>query len=433
MKQSPDITLFYISFAAYSVGMLVFILYAAIQRSALHKIGAVIITAGGLAHITAFITRWILSGHIPLSNMYEYISLTGWTAVVVMLFLYFKYKRPVFGVFITPAVFMLMVAAALLPKDINQSLMPALQSIWLNIHVLLAALGAGCFLISFAAGVLYLIAKYDSSLMNTNNLKVQSILFVLLIVIAPVLFMLIFTIFGLTPPAPTSRLVLISSTVNTGSQFILLGLTFIVISILLSLSWKKFTIKSENGFGFWLFSSATITFLLGGLLTGILIRTDIIELTQTINSSLHGNSVKSAWLFFEFIGVAWLMSVILSTLTFPLIMMVSKLISGHQLLKLETLDEIEYRSVSMGYPLYTVGALFAGAIWAEQAWGSFWSWDPKEVGALIVWLFYSGYLHARYQKGWKGSRAAVLVVAGFIMFLVSFFGNYFFGGLHAYI
>jgi ABC-type transport system involved in cytochrome c biogenesis permease subunit len=407
-------------------------MYAAFQRNALHKIGTAVTIFGGLTHLTAFIIRWILSGHIPLSNMYEYISLTSWTAVVVMIYLFFKYNRPVFGVFITPVVFMLMVAAALLPKDINQSLMPALQSIWLNIHVLLAALGAGCFLVSFAAGALYLIAKFDPSSGDAENRKKQSVLFFTALVVTPVLFTLILSVAGLKPPAPSSNLMLFSTTINFGSQLILSGLSFIILSILLPFLWKRIFAKSESEFGFWLFIAGTITFLFGGLITGILIKTEIIELTQTINSNLHGNSVKSGWVFFEFIGVSWLISVILSVLIFPALMKISRLLSKHQLLKLELLDEIEYRSVSMGYPLYTVGALFAGAIWAEQAWGSFWSWDPKEVGALIIWLFYSGYLHARYQKGWKGSRAAALVVAGFIMFLVSFFGNYFFGGLHAY-
>jgi ABC-type transport system involved in cytochrome c biogenesis permease subunit len=101
-------------------------------------------------------------------------------------------------------------------------------------------------------------------------------------------------------------------------------------------------------------------------------------------------------------------------------------------MNLDILDEINYKSVTLGYPLYTVGALFAGAIWAERAWGQFWGWDPKEVGALIIWLFYSGFLHARYQRNWKGKRAAILSLCGFGMVLLTFFGNYFFGGLHAY-
>jgi cytochrome c-type biogenesis protein CcsB len=100
--------------------------------------------------------------------------------------------------------------------------------------------------------------------------------------------------------------------------------------------------------------------------------------------------------------------------------------------ELNALDHIAYKAITIGYPLFTVGALFAGAIWADQAWGSFWSWDPKEVGSLIVWLVYSAYLHARFVKGWTGVRAAVLSVAGFICALLTFFANLILGGLHAY-
>jgi cytochrome c-type biogenesis protein CcsB len=98
----------------------------------------------------------------------------------------------------------------------------------------------------------------------------------------------------------------------------------------------------------------------------------------------------------------------------------------------QTLDSVAYKAIGVGYPLFTVGALFAGAIWAEQAWGSFWSWDPKEVGSLIVWLVYSAYLHARFVKGWTGVRAAVLSAAGFTCTILTFFANLILGGLHAY-
>lgn len=98
----------------------------------------------------------------------------------------------------------------------------------------------------------------------------------------------------------------------------------------------------------------------------------------------------------------------------------------------EKADQIGYKAVTVGYPLFTVGALFAGAIWAEQAWGRFWSWDPKEVGSLIVWLVYSAYLHARLVKGWSGRRAAMLSAIGFLCTLFTFFANLVLGGLHAY-
>jgi cytochrome c-type biogenesis protein CcsB len=100
--------------------------------------------------------------------------------------------------------------------------------------------------------------------------------------------------------------------------------------------------------------------------------------------------------------------------------------------EIQALDSISYKAVSVGYPLFTVGALFAGSIWAKQAWGSFWSWDPKEVGSLIVWLVYSAYLHARFVKGWTGMRAAVLSAAGFTCTILTFFANLILGGMHSY-
>jgi cytochrome c-type biogenesis protein CcsB len=96
------------------------------------------------------------------------------------------------------------------------------------------------------------------------------------------------------------------------------------------------------------------------------------------------------------------------------------------------LDRISHKAIVVGYPLFTVGALFAGMIWAEQAWGRFWSWDPKEVGSLVVWLVYTAYFHARLVRGWRGTRTAILSMTGFTCALLSFFGNMVFGGLHAY-
>jgi ABC-type transport system involved in cytochrome c biogenesis permease subunit len=73
-----------------------------------------------------------------------------------------------------------------------------------------------------------------------------------------------------------------------------------------------------------------------------------------------------------------------------------------------------------------------GAVWAEQAWGTYWSWDPKETASLVTWLIYGAYLHARVVRGWRGRRAAWLLMLGFGAILLTFFGNLFFGGLHSY-
>jgi cytochrome c-type biogenesis protein CcsB len=99
---------------------------------------------------------------------------------------------------------------------------------------------------------------------------------------------------------------------------------------------------------------------------------------------------------------------------------------------LEVLDELTYKAIIIGYPLFTLGALFAGAVWAQRAWGSFWSWDPKEMSSLIVWLVYSAYLHARFTRGWTGTRAAILSVVGFLLTILTFLSNMVLGGLHTY-
>jgi ABC-type transport system involved in cytochrome c biogenesis permease subunit len=99
---------------------------------------------------------------------------------------------------------------------------------------------------------------------------------------------------------------------------------------------------------------------------------------------------------------------------------------------IETLDRLTYKAVSMGFPIFTAGALVAGAIWAKRAWGAYWSWDPKEVLSLVVWLVYAVYLHARLVRGMRGTTVAVISVVGFALTIFTIFGNQLFGGLHVY-
>ncbi len=432
MNQGSDVNLFYLAFTAYFAGFLAFSIFAAFGSAVLHRTGAALVSIGAVCHSAAFIARWKLSGHIPLSNMYEYLLVMSWMAAIMLLFLYARYRRPIIGSFIAPIVFMLMVTAALLPKDINQSLMPALQSVWLYIHVSMAALGAGCFAVSFAASALYLIKRYNpaDNRENHHNRLLRNALVGLIGL--PLLVTAAAFIAGLAPPAPQSNLNIAGLHVNAGSIFILLGIGFLLSLIVTPLMLQRRVNGDSASFNGWLFIAVTLCFLCGGLVEGVLLKSGWLELTHSLSQGNTGGESKSAWLFFEFIGFAYSVTFFLSILLFPIIFKFSRRFAGARILNLDFLDDVSYKSVSLGYPLYTIGALFAGAIWAEQAWGSFWSWDPKEVGALIIWLFYSGYLHARFQKGWRGSRAAIIVVTGFLMVLVSFLGNYFFGGLHTY-
>jgi ABC-type transport system involved in cytochrome c biogenesis permease subunit len=96
-------------------------------------------------------------------------------------------------------------------------------------------------------------------------------------------------------------------------------------------------------------------------------------------------------------------------------------------------ERITYTTVALGYPVFTAGALVFGAVWAETAWGSWWSWDPKETWALVTWLVYTAYLHTRLVGRLRGRVASILAIAGFLCTVFTFFGvNYLLTGLHSY-
>lgn len=97
----------------------------------------------------------------------------------------------------------------------------------------------------------------------------------------------------------------------------------------------------------------------------------------------------------------------------------------------KVLDEVAYRAVIIGFPIFAT-MIILGSWWASIAWSRYWGWDPKETAALVTWLVYAIYLHARNQRSWAGRPAALLLVIGFAMVLVTYSGSLWFSGLHAY-
>jgi cytochrome c-type biogenesis protein CcsB len=98
----------------------------------------------------------------------------------------------------------------------------------------------------------------------------------------------------------------------------------------------------------------------------------------------------------------------------------------------ETLDNISYRIIGLGFPLLTIG-IIAGGVWANEAWGTYWSWDPKETWALITWLVFAAYLHSRITRGWQGRKPAIIAAAGFVVVWICYLGVNLLGkGLHSY-
>ena len=110
----------------------------------------------------------------------------------------------------------------------------------------------------------------------------------------------------------------------------------------------------------------------------------------------------------------------------------NEIMQPYQFSHLEKLDTLSYRAILVGFVLLTLG-LISGAVWANEAWGTWWSWDPKETWAFISWLFYAAYLHMRISKGWQGRKPALLATSGFFIVLICYLGVNFWGvGLHSY-
>ena len=106
--------------------------------------------------------------------------------------------------------------------------------------------------------------------------------------------------------------------------------------------------------------------------------------------------------------------------------------TNNRLNLLESIDNLSYRIIGLGFPLLTIG-IISGAVWANEAWGSYWSWDPKETWALITWLIFAIYLHTRLNKEWNGQKPAMIASFGFIVVWICYLGVNFLGkGLHSY-
>ncbi|HWR88728.1 MAG TPA: c-type cytochrome biogenesis protein CcsB [Dissulfurispiraceae bacterium] len=112
--------------------------------------------------------------------------------------------------------------------------------------------------------------------------------------------------------------------------------------------------------------------------------------------------------------------------------LLKKLISSFSLSG-DMLEELTYKSIAIGFPIFTLGGLIFGAIWADQAWGKYWGWDPKETWSLITWFVYAFYLHARFLRGWRGAKIAFVAVIGFACTIFTYLGvNLLLSGLHSY-
>ena len=155
---------------------------------------------------------------------------------------------------------------------------------------------------------------------------------------------------------------------------------------------------------------------------------EVHELMLALRSNWLGFHVSTAIIAYGSFGVSFVLSIIFLLRD----RMKEKGFLDQHIPNREKLDVISYRSVSLGL-LFLTFTIVTGAIWAERAWGSYWSWDPKETWSLVTWLVYAAYLHLRLRRGWQGKSAAIFAVVGFVCVMFTYLGvNTFLPGIHSY-
>lgn len=391
-------TLLLAAFILYTIGTIVFavgVMGKNFQQksggSAGHRIGRwgfAITLIGFASQVGYFVTRWLADGHIPDSNLFEYTTLFSMMMVLAFIIIFLIYKNNSVGMLTLPIAVIIIAYASVFPRTV-EPLIPALQSNWLMVHVTTVCLGEGILSISFVAGLVYLLKVVDQQKSSKQTFWLEFVMFSMVCVIA---FAIISTVFQQTD-YKTSY-----SWINQkGNQA---TLVYQMPSIVGPYQGKHL----DHHFGplfeapNWMngvdapkqFNTVIWSFM-GGIILYCLIR---LLLRRRISAAL---------------------SRILQNVNPPL------------------MDEISYRAVAIGFPIFTLGGIVFAAIWAEQAWSRFWGWDPKEVWALITFFFYAAYLHFRLTRGWVGEKSAWLSVIGFVIIMFNLiFVNLVIAGLHSY-
>lgn len=355
------------------------------KLSKMSLIGITITIVGFLSQLGYFITRWIAAGHAPVSNLFEFGTFFGMMLIGTFIVIFFIYRVNSLGV-VTLSIGSLIIAyAAMFPKDITP-LVPSLQSHWLQIHVTTAALGQAILGLSFAAGLIYLIKAVDQKKITRSNIALEVVVY-----------------------------------------FLVLTMGFILITIPFEASGYRANFDWIDKRGMELKESYHLPAIVGPN-EGTLKTENVMEPLVSMPDWVNAKKLNT---------VIW--SFLAGTLLYGLLLLIFRKRIGHVLqplaknVNLDLVDEIGYRSVLIGFPVFTLGALIFAMIWAQIAWTRFWGWDPKEVWALITWLFYAAFLHLRLSKGWHGEKSAWLAVIGFAIIMFNFiFVNLVIAGLHSY-
>ena len=382
---------------------------------------------GLIANTAAIAHRWYEAGHPPFSSVYEMLLSFVWTLAVLTLVVEKKYGVKVIGTVTMPVAVVGVVLMQLLRTDVHP-LVPALQSTWLHVHVTLAMLAYAACALSFALASMFLIQ---------DKMKSETFLAVTSSSTLAIYASIVLTRFekggGLSLVAwnPDSKTeVFLSKGVRLFVTIPDLG-WLMTLALLVVASPLVF-----YGLARWKNNDSFLTLANRAVFLSILLQ--VMALVMFLVRAHDGRypSLDADGLFpTSFAASPFILSGLVGGVFISLLylLLLWRRPDLERLLpSADNLDRITYKTISLAFPLLTL-MIASGAYWANQTWGSYWSWDPKETWAAITWLVYAGYLHMRITRGWRGRRAAYFAILGFVVVMFTFFGvTYLLPGLHSY-
>lgn len=381
---------------------------------------------GLIANTGAVAHRWYEAGHPPFASVYEMLLSFVWTLAALTLVAEKKFKVKVIGTVTMPVAIVGVVLMQLLRSDVHP-LVPALQSTWLHVHVTLAMLAYAACALSFALAMMFLIQdhmKTETFLAVTGACTVA--------IYAGVLTR--FEKWGglnvIAWNAEEKSEVFLAKNVRLFVTIPDLGWLMVLVLIVVASPLIFY------GLARWKKDESFLAIANRAVFVSILLQ--VMALIMFLVRARDGRypSLDAEGLFATSLSASpFILSGLVGGVFFSLLylLLLWRRPDLERLLPdADTLDRITYKTIGIAFPLLTL-MIAAGAYWANQTWGSYWSWDPKETWAAITWLVYAGYLHMRVTRGWRGRRAAYFAILGFAVVMFTFFGvTYLLSGLHAY-
>ncbi len=416
LKFLNDATLLSSALLAYFAALVLQLGYVLQREELLMRVASFITVLGFAAHSAAFALHSVELGRPPFGGINEVMVSFSWAIVLISLIVEKSAGFKLVNLIALPLAAIALFLTILLPGERSGFLVPALRSYWLYIHVSLAMFSYSALAVSFAIAVLYLVK--DGVGPESFGLPVMGMVLGVYLAVGKSS-IVTEAAYGLNA-LENGREVLASPDLPLRITIPGVGpilLAAFVFSLLAFVAYLAFRIRGRESYSRLAYRLVGLSFLfqMAGI-AGL-----IYKIPGTPRVGFSSNP-------FELTGL--ISALILTMLLYVFAWKREKLVA--LLPDKAWLEELTYKTVTWAFPLLTL-MIIAGAVWAEQAWGRYWGWDPKETWALITWLIYAGYLHARAYHSWMGRRAAYLAIAGFACVIFTYLGvTYLLSGLHSY-